>query len=284
MGFPAPGAYEAKIASINEQRRAASQAQAQQSYLSQAIAATNQSNQANKKRELQVLAIYDEMVNRYQPGGSFETKSLAQIEKQKNRYVEQGYGAETQGNISSGLYGTTAQTGIKGRLSKDYEADVAQPSRLQLEDVLMQRLSGAQQGKAGFLSSIEDVGPSLSDLYSMGAQAGSSQGGSYSPTSGSSPSSPTSVTGTTPSTPRVYGQSAKGTSARPPGSMGASAGLSSWATHGSGSGTGDANVKPHAQGFVSTFNYMATLYNRGGGKASSQQEAFSKLQASGWKG
>jgi hypothetical protein len=249
----------------------------QPNFLAQATAAARQANLANKQREMEVRAIYDEMIKRYQPGGTFETKSLEQIEKQKSRYVGQAYGEAIQGDISRGLYGTTESGARRGRLEKGYEADVAQPARLRLEDVLMQRLTSAQQGLAGFITGIEDQGPSLSQLYSMGAQAGSAQPHTYS-TIINRDSSPT-VPGTSPapSTPRVYGQSVKGTGVRgvreyDPSYVGRTA------------GGGISNIKPYAQSFTSTYNYLSKAYNMGYGQLSSQRAAFEKLRSTGWTG
>ena len=211
MGFPAPGAYEASIARINEQRRAASQVQTQQRFLNQAIGASNQANVANRKRELEVRAIYDETINRYKPGGAFETRSLAQLEKQKSRFIEQGYGEAVQGDISRGIYGTTESGARKGRLRTEFESEVGAPSRLRLEDVMMQRLSSAQQGMAGFLTGIEDTGPSLSQLYGMGSAAGSASGGGVSSASSGGTKAPNMAT-LPAATSQTSGQSTQGTS------------------------------------------------------------------------
>jgi hypothetical protein len=269
-----------------QQWEAQKKANAPSPYLQQAVAATGAANKANKQRELEVRAIYDEMINRYQPGGAFETKSLQQIEKQKSRFVEQGYGQAIQGDISRGIYGTTESGARKQRLEKGYEADVAAPSRLRLEDVLMQRLSSAQQGMAGFLTGIEDQGPSLSQLYSMGSQAGSSSGGGFSSTTIDRGSSSPSISSTIP-TARTIGQSAKGTSSRIPGYTGGVAGQSLWASGGSkaplSTGSTSGVTKPHVQSFQSYFNYSATLFNKTGKKVP-QQQAYSELIESGWKG
>ena len=276
-----PQVYEQMFGG-QQQRANQQKANSQQNFLAQATNASNQANAANKKREAQVLAIYDEMVNRYQPGGSFETKSLAELDKQKSRFVEKGYASETQGNISSGIYGTTTQTGTKSRLDKDFEAEVGAPSRLRLEDVLMQRLSGAQTGKAQFLTGIQDEGPSLSQLYGMGQAAGSSSGGSglSSPSpsedsSGSNLSSNIRLPGS-----GGTGGSVQGTGHRASGGTLPSIQASSRAGGGSSAGT----VKPHVDSFKAYFNYMATMKNKGLGTSKTQQEAFSKLKASGWTG
>lgn len=136
-------------------------------FQSQLVAASNQANTANQRRLDQAMSIYDEIIKRYQPGGTFGTAALGQLEAQKKKDV----GKQTQGLISSGLYGTTTTTG----LGKQWESDVGAPSRLKLEDIMMERLSGAQQNKASFIQGIQDVGPSLSDIYGM-SQAGGGGG------------------------------------------------------------------------------------------------------------
>ena len=130
--------------------------------------AVSQANTANQRRAEQAGAIYDEIINRYQPGGSFGKAALGQLETQKKKDV----GKQTQGLISSGLYGTTTATG----LGKQWESDVGQPSRLRLEDLMMERLSQAQLGKASFLERQEDVGPDLGQIGSLTSQAGGGGG------------------------------------------------------------------------------------------------------------
>lgn len=260
----------------------------QSNFLNQAIGASNQANQASKKRETQILAIYDEMINRYKPGGSFETKSLQQIEKQKSRFVEQGYGQAIQGDISRGIYGTTESGARKQRLEQGYEADVAAPSRLRLEDVLMQRLSSAQTGKAGFLTGIEDQGPSLSQLYGMGSAAGSSGGGIDTTIIGS-PSTSMQGFGANIGIPaRSQGLSAKGTKAIPGSYSGA---LNTQTTPLGTSGSQKMQWEEYYQGkagiptssgggtepFKKTTNYSAMYYNKTGQQLS-QAQAYMKLQ------
>lgn len=117
----------------------------QQEYLS--------ARQANEQRYAQAMSIYDEIIKRYQPGGTFGKAALGQLEKEKTRAV----GRETQQMISSGLYGTTTTAGLPTK----WEAEVGAPSRLRLEDIMMERLSQAQVGKAGFIERREDVYPDV---------------------------------------------------------------------------------------------------------------------------
>lgn len=127
----------------------------QQEYLS--------ARQANEQRYAQAMSIYDEIIKRYQPGGTFGKAALGQLEAQKGRDV----GRETQQMISSGLYGTTTTAGLPTK----WEAEVGAPSRLRLEDIMMQRLSQAQIGKAGFIERREDVYPDVGAYAGYTAQA-----------------------------------------------------------------------------------------------------------------
>jgi len=156
----------------------------QPDWLSSLVQASQASNAANNQRAQQAMAIYDEIINRYQPGGSFETKSLAELERLKKRSVREQFGQSEQQAISGGMFGVQRPT--RAGMGMKWEETVGAPARLSLEDVLMQRLSGAQQNKASFIEGIQDTGPSLSDIFSM-AQAGQSSGGQYSaPSSGGS--------------------------------------------------------------------------------------------------
>lgn len=124
---------------------------------------------ANEKRYKEAMAIYDEIITRYQPGGGFGKAALGQLEKQKVRET----GAGMQQLISSGLYGTTTAAG----LGKQWEEEVGAPSRLKLEDIMMQRLSQAQVGKAGFMERRQDVYPDVGALAGYAGQAAAAGGG-----------------------------------------------------------------------------------------------------------
>lgn len=115
--------------------------------------------QANIARQKRIESLYGEMMARYQPGGAFERRGLANIERQKRR----GVGREMQQMISSGLYGTTTAAGAGRR----WEADVGARARLTLEDIMQQRLTGIQQLKAGFLERIQEPYPDYRLLMSM---------------------------------------------------------------------------------------------------------------------
>jgi len=123
----------------------------------------------NEKRYAQAMAIYDEIVNRYQPGGAFGKGALAQLETQKVKDV----GQQTQQMISSGLYGTTTTAGLPSK----WETEVGTPARLKLEDIMMERLSQAQVGKAGFIERREDIYPDVGAVAQYAQQAAAGGGG-----------------------------------------------------------------------------------------------------------
>jgi hypothetical protein len=132
-------------------------------------------NLANQKRYDEMLAIYDEVIRRYQPGGSFEKAGLEQLGQQKTRDI----GAETQQMIGSGLYGTTTTASLPSR----WEQETGAPSRLKLEDIMMQRLSQAQIGKAGAIENVSDTGPSYDLIAQLAMQRGQGTvGGTTAPT------------------------------------------------------------------------------------------------------
>ena len=138
--------------------------------LEKAFAAmSSEAKESNIKRQKKIEAIFDEIIARYQPGGSFGKSYLQQLGEQKTRDV----GAGTQSLISSGMYGTTTTAGLPGK----WEAEVGAPARLKLEDIQMERLSSAQLGKASFLERIEEPYPDYNALMQASAASGSSGGG-----------------------------------------------------------------------------------------------------------
>jgi len=124
---------------------------------------------ANIKRYEQAMAIYDEIVQRYGPGGTFMAGALEQLEREKIRDV----GAGAQRLISGGLFGTERA----GGLERGWEAEVGAPARLKLEDIRMERLSQAQLGKAGLIERREDIYPSAATLASLAQAFGQGAGG-----------------------------------------------------------------------------------------------------------
>ena len=114
---------------------------------------------ANIARKKQIESLFDMMSKMVSPGGAFERRGLADIERQKTK----GVGKEMQQMISSGMYGTTTAAGTGRR----WESEVGAPARLRLEDIMQQRQLGVMGQKAGFLERIEDVYPDYSSLLQM---------------------------------------------------------------------------------------------------------------------
>ena len=139
--------------------------------MSQTMQQYEAARKANEQRYAQAMAIYDEIINRYQPGGTFGQAALGLLEEQKTRDI----GKEMQQMISSGIYGTTTAAGAPRR----WEAEVGAPSRLRLEDIMMQRLSGAQVGKAGFIERREDVYPDVGAVAGYAGQMAQAEATKY---------------------------------------------------------------------------------------------------------
>ena len=114
---------------------------------------------ANEERYAQAMKIYEDIIGRTQPGGAFEKAGLGQIEAAKTK----GVGREMQQLISGGMFGTTTAAGVE----RGWEADVGAPARLRLEDIMEQRRTTAQLGKAGFIERREDEYPDYSALMQI---------------------------------------------------------------------------------------------------------------------
>ncbi|MCJ7828772.1 MAG: hypothetical protein MUP81_03405 [Dehalococcoidia bacterium] len=123
-----------------------------------------EAKEATAKREAEVRGLYDTIIARYGPGGTFGAGYEADIATQKVK----GVGAGAQQLISSGLYGTEAGAGLE----RAWEAEVGTPARLKLADIKAERLSQAEQAKAGFVTGIEDVYPDYGSLMQYMAQIG----------------------------------------------------------------------------------------------------------------
>lgn len=140
-----------------------------QQLLSQVGTREEEARTANIRRYKQAMAIYDEIIKRYQPSGPFQASALQQLGVQKVADV----GAGAQRMISGGLFGTEAAAGLE----TGWEQAVGAPARLKLEDIMMQRLSEAQVGKAGFIERREDEYPDYGLLAQLAAQGGTAGGG-----------------------------------------------------------------------------------------------------------
>lgn len=130
--------------------------------------AAAQATAANEARYAQGMGLWDEIIQRYQPGGGYGEGALASYERGKTRAV----GAGMQQLVSSGLANTT----VAATIGKKYEEEVGTPFKLQLQDVQSQRLSEAQAGKAGFIERRTDAYPSAGLAAQLGQQTGYAQG------------------------------------------------------------------------------------------------------------
>jgi len=128
---------------------------------------------ANLKRQAVIESIFDEVIARYGPEGTYGKAAETLIEKQKVRDVS----ATAQRDIGRGLYGIRPY-------EAEWEATTGAEARLKLEDIKMERLSQAQLSKAGFLEGITDEYPDYDSIASLVAQAAGSAnyGIEYGPT------------------------------------------------------------------------------------------------------
>lgn len=117
---------------------------------------------SNLERQKTVESIFDEIIARYGPGGQFGKGYESELATQKVQDV----GKTAQRDISRGMYGIRPY-------EQEWEKTVGSGARLKLEDIRMERLSGAQTGKASFLERIEqpypDYGPLLAASQAGGA-------------------------------------------------------------------------------------------------------------------
>ena len=123
-----------------------------------------QARAANIKRYAELMKISERAIKRYQPGGAFEQRGLAEIERQKTK----GVGQETQQLISSGLFGTTTMGGVGRR----WEAEVGAPARGRLEDIMQQRVTEAERAKMGYIERRDDPYPDYGMIAQLAMQAG----------------------------------------------------------------------------------------------------------------
>lgn len=126
-------------------------------------------NEANEKRYDQAMAIYDEIIAQYQPGGAFGQSVEAGLQREKTRTVAK----QTQDLTSSGLFGTSLTAGLGSK----FEEEVGQPTRLRAQDISFERLASASQGKASFIERREDTGPDYATIASLAQTAGQGGGG-----------------------------------------------------------------------------------------------------------
>jgi hypothetical protein len=128
-----------------------------------------EARKANELRYQQGLGILDKAIERYQPGGGFGEGAMSLYEQGKTQALASGM----QNLVSSGLSNTT----IAGGLPLAYEQEVGTPFRLQLEDMRMQNLTGAEQAKAGFIEGRYDPYPDFGMFAQLAMQSAMQSGG-----------------------------------------------------------------------------------------------------------
>jgi len=104
-------------------------------YLRQFIEANAAARAATQKRLDEAMAIYEQNIQSYAPGGAYERGVTGQIDTARTKNLA----SSTQALVDSGLYNTSLRAGI----GRKFEKDVATPAMLQMEDVQLQRLSAA---------------------------------------------------------------------------------------------------------------------------------------------
>jgi len=105
-------------------------------------------NQKALERETEIRGLLDKLVGQWQPGSAY----LQGLEKQL-------VGAGTQANITSGLFGTTAQAGLQ------------MGARARLEDIRQQGYTSALGQKINFINSIQENVPSYETLANLTAKS-----------------------------------------------------------------------------------------------------------------
>lgn len=139
-----------------------------QGYIQKMEGVAEQARVSNIQRKQEILGLYDEMAQLYEPGGAFQQAALADIERAKTK----GVGQEMQQMISSGLYGTTTAAGVGRR----WESEVGAPARLKLEDISQQRYGSVLGQRAGFLERIEEPYPDYGMMAQLVMQAANRPG------------------------------------------------------------------------------------------------------------
>ena len=135
-------------------------------YMNSYIQAQEKANEANQKRYTEAMKLYDNMIKRFGPGGTFMSGAEAGLERTKTKDVASG----SQALVSAGLSNTTMPAG----LGKRWEEEIGGPQRLKLEDMRQERLTQAELGKAGLIERVEDIGPDpnlFAQLMQQGAGA-----------------------------------------------------------------------------------------------------------------
>ena len=152
---PVFGKYQSDFSAYQYQQRNA--AAASQNSLTNAYnKLAGQARAANLSREREIRNIYGGIIGQNTKDSPFFKAGMADIETQAGQLV----GQETQGLISSGLFGTTTAASVPTKVATQF----TRPARLKLEDLLQQRKTEAQLGLAGFVERIQEPYPDLNPL------------------------------------------------------------------------------------------------------------------------
>ena len=140
-----------------------------QDLIGQLDAAGQASRDANLARGDEIRGLSQQVIDMFQPGGSFGQGFLNEIERLKTNTIA----GQTQQAVSSGLFNTTTT----GNLGAQFEANQGTQARLQLADMQAQRLAGAIESQAGFVERFEDVGPDPGLVAGLVTSAADQPGG-----------------------------------------------------------------------------------------------------------
>ena len=120
----------------------------------------------------EVLALFEEAMKRYQPGGQFGKRELALLGRAKKKSLARGY----QSAVSAGLGGTS----VPEAMGAKFQEEIGEPTRLGLEDVRTQRLNELMMAKAGYLGGVGRGGTTTTTATTAGGGGGSGgYGGGY---------------------------------------------------------------------------------------------------------
>lgn len=135
-------------------------------YLEQLQEAQAKANKANQERLKEMMALYDDIIKSYQPGGSFGKGVESQIEEGRKKAISQG----AQALAGRGFANST----MMAQLGNTYEKEVAAPTRLNLESLRAEKLAAAQAAKASALERVQDIGPDENMIAQLLSQKGAS--------------------------------------------------------------------------------------------------------------
>jgi hypothetical protein len=100
-------------------------------------------------RETEIRSIYDQLLDRYKPGGAASQRAQTLFESERIK----GVGAKTHALMSKGLANTTLDPGAV------WMSETGNVLKAKLEDLTESRYADIARQKAGFIERIQDVGP-----------------------------------------------------------------------------------------------------------------------------